>query len=391
RGETYERRNELDEAVRDFRAAAALDPTAPRALESVGDALFLLQRFDRAADSYAAALRLDNRAAGVGYKLALALYRAGQIDRAVQAVDRALRLDTQTAAAAYLLGLCLHETHRDEEAIRWLERAVRLSPDLVLAREELADLYAAAGRHAEHLEQLRQIALREPTAVGRQIALGLAQARVGNEASAVATLGAALHGAVDRTQDQSSIYGALGTIWLERAQASGDRVYLAKAIEALRQGAAGPMASSELLTAYGRALLLAGQIDLAERTLKEASVRFPVAPSTFDLYAAAAERQGHLDAARRALIDDTALPHDDAKGASIARRIAAISAQLHDPQAAATWLAHASALAPHDVHGLVELARAELRVHNPAGARLAVARGLAEDPANQELLALTVP
>jgi tetratricopeptide (TPR) repeat protein len=390
RGETYERRNELDEAVRDFRAAAALDPTAPRALESVGDALYLLQRYDRAADSYAAALRLDNRAADIGYKLALAFYRAGQIDRAVQAVDRALRLDTPTAQAAYLFGLCLHEAHRDRDAIRWLERAVQLSPDLILAREELGDLYAAAGRPADHLDQLRQIALRQPADVGRQIALALAQAHAGNEASAVATLGAALHSAVDRPEEQSAIYGALGTIWLERAQASGDRVYLAKAVEALRRGAAGPTASSELLTAYGRALLLAGQIDLAERTLKEASTRFPVDPSALDLYAAAAERQGHLEAARQALIDDTALQPDDAKGASIARRIAALSAQLHDPQTAALWLDHATALVPHDVHVLVDLARAELRAHNATGARLAIARGLAEDPTNQELLALRV-
>src|SRR5512144_1342042 len=40
RGETYQRRGELDEAARDFRTAAALDPAATRPLEALGDVLF---------------------------------------------------------------------------------------------------------------------------------------------------------------------------------------------------------------------------------------------------------------------------------------------------------------------------------------------------------------
>ena len=47
RGETYQRRGErgdLDAAARDFRKAAALDPTATRPLEALGDVLYQLQR-----------------------------------------------------------------------------------------------------------------------------------------------------------------------------------------------------------------------------------------------------------------------------------------------------------------------------------------------------------
>src|SRR5471030_3029301 len=50
RGETYQRRAELDEAARDFRTAAELDPAATRPLEALGDTLYQLQRFDRAAE-----------------------------------------------------------------------------------------------------------------------------------------------------------------------------------------------------------------------------------------------------------------------------------------------------------------------------------------------------
>src|SRR5438128_8537724 len=56
RGETYHRRGDrgdLEQAVRDFRTAASLDPAATRPLEELGDVLFELQRYGLAADAYA--------------------------------------------------------------------------------------------------------------------------------------------------------------------------------------------------------------------------------------------------------------------------------------------------------------------------------------------------
>ena len=53
RGQTYLRRGDrgdLEAAARDFRTAAALDPTATRPLEALGDALYQSQRYARAAD-----------------------------------------------------------------------------------------------------------------------------------------------------------------------------------------------------------------------------------------------------------------------------------------------------------------------------------------------------
>ena len=75
RGETYRRRGDLDLAARDFRAAAALDPTATRPLEALGDVLFLQERFKRAAETFEARLQLDDRSSAVRYKLALSRYR----------------------------------------------------------------------------------------------------------------------------------------------------------------------------------------------------------------------------------------------------------------------------------------------------------------------------
>ena len=78
RGETYRRRGETGEALRDLRRAAELDPTATKPLELLGDLNASLERYARAQESYEAYLRLDDRSPRVLYKLALARYRLGQ-------------------------------------------------------------------------------------------------------------------------------------------------------------------------------------------------------------------------------------------------------------------------------------------------------------------------
>ncbi|MFM9469814.1 tetratricopeptide repeat protein, partial [Streptomyces scabiei] len=51
RGEAYHRHGSLEEAARDFRVAAALDPASARPLESLGDVLYGMERYVRAAET----------------------------------------------------------------------------------------------------------------------------------------------------------------------------------------------------------------------------------------------------------------------------------------------------------------------------------------------------
>ena len=143
--------------------------------------------------------------------------------------------------------------------------------------------------------------------VERQVALGLAQARAGQEEVAVLTLGSAL----ERTPGQPLLYRALGQVWLDRAQAHNDRVYLSKALEALGRVASSPDATSDVLTLYGRALIMDDQLEAAEQALQQATTRYPLEPASLVLYATVAERQGHLDAGRQALIDYAGLVTDN--------------------------------------------------------------------------------
>lgn len=346
RGETYQRRGDLETAARDFQAAATLDPTATRPLEELGDIRYLQQRFARAGDIYEHYLRLDDRGARVSYKLALARYRAGSTDGALTALDVALRIDDQMADAYYLRGLCLREQRQPAEAQRALEQAIALSPGFIAAREELADLFGSLGRRGDELEQLQLLAGLERTEVARQVAVGQAHARwaadpqepasrrAGHADLAVLTLGSAL----ERTPDQPLIYSALGRVWLEISQARGDRVALNKALEALERVGSSNAVTSDGLTLYGRALLQSGRGTLAERALQQATERFPVEPAAFLFYAETAEQQNHFVAARLALIRYGALAGDDEGFADRAARIGALSFRLSDSVTAARWI-----------------------------------------------------
>ena len=335
RGEAYQRRNELEAATNDFRRAADLDPSATRPLEALGDVLFQRRRYLRSAETYERRLAVDSLSARVSLKLAVARYQAGEVDQALAAAREAVRLDENLADAHYLIGMCLRDKEQPVDAAAALEKAAAIAPALVPAREELADLYSALGRRADELEQLQLIAVLDRSRPERQVALGLAQARSGQEELAVLTLGHAL----DRSPGHPLIYGALGQVWLRQAVARGDSVALGKALEALERAAATDVATSATLGAYGRALLMDNQIEAAERVLLQATRRFPVDPAALSSYAAVAERLDRAAAARTALIEYGALVSDEADFGARAASIARLSLRLEDHAAAAAWIA----------------------------------------------------
>ncbi|MEO8257346.1 MAG: tetratricopeptide repeat protein [Acidobacteriota bacterium] len=396
RGESYQRRNELEAAARDFQAAAVRDPTATRPLDELGDVRYLQQRFANAADTYERSLRLDDRAAPVAYKLALARYRDGNLDAALSALDAVLRLDDQSSDAHYLRGLCLRDRRRLADARKALERAVALSPGSIPAREELADLYGSIGRRGDELEQLQVIAGLDHERLEPQIAVGLAHARwsadpqetparrAGHQDLAVLTLGEAL----ERTPDHPLVHGALGRVWLDIAQARNDPAALGNALESLERAASISTATSETLTLYGRALLQSGRVEAAEQTLEQAIGRYPIDPAAYQFFATAAERARHPAAARQALIQLHALVGDDRGFAARAERIAALSLQLGDSATAVEWLQRADAGTETDVRLLESLAVAQFRAGDKAAAAATISRGLEKDPGDSALLAL---
>lgn len=386
RAEAYQRRGEMDEAARDFRTAAALDPTATRPLDELGDVMYQRQRYRVAAELYESCLKLDERSPRVSYKLALARYRDGDLNAALMAARQAIRLDDRMPQAYYILGLALRDKRRTAEAQQAFDKAVSLAPDLLPAREELAELHAAAGRRGDELAELQSIAGLDHDHVEREVAVALAQTRAGNADAAVVMLSKTL----EHVQDQPVVYEALGRVWLDIALTRKDHPEaLNKALEALGRAASAPSATSETLTLYGRALLQAGEIELAALTLERATTRYPLDPASLLLHATAAERLNDPDSARQALIKYLALVPDDADLAAHAVHVGTLSLRVNDVATAVDWLQKAAAVAPNDVRVLAPLTEAQVRYGNFDEARSTLARGLEKDPANAQLIALS--
>jgi tetratricopeptide (TPR) repeat protein len=329
RGRLYRERGELDAAARDLRRASELDPTATLPLELLGDTYLSLGRFDRAIERYQNFLAIDDRSAHVWYKLGLARYRAGQAAAAVAPLDRAIRLDAALAEAHLLLGLCLRDAGEVARARAALETATRLSPALTAPREALAALYAADGDLSRAIDQLAALAALDESAADRHVALGLTYARARRHEAAVLTLSRA----VERFPSEPRVYGALGRVWLETAEGRADPIALRKAIEALSTAAAHSDVSSETLTDLGRALMRSGDWVSADRVLRQAVTKRPIADAAYRHLATVCARAGRIQDARDALIRYVTL-----RGDAEPVQIATYSLRLGDARRALEWI-----------------------------------------------------
>jgi tetratricopeptide (TPR) repeat protein len=388
RGDAHQKRggspDTLTAALRDLRTAVALDPGATRTLEELGDVNFQLQRYANAAENYEAYLRLDDRSATVLYKLGLASRGAGRLTRAISSLQQSIALAPAFHEAHYVLGLCFKDRDQLEAARAAFTQAVRVSPAFIPAREELADLHRIQDRARNEIEELEALAALDPAKAERQVAVGLAYLRAGNTEQAVTKL----REAAGRFPEHTAVYAALGRVWVDAAEESGEPSDVRKAIEALEPVATQSTASSYTLGLYARALMIAGRQAEAIQVFKQASERFPVDPEVLTRYASVARRRGHLDEARRALISYSLLVDDDREKAAQAERIADLSMALNDASAAVEWYRKSVSRATADASLLARLADAQARTGEIDAARVTAQRAIDADPSDPTALAV---
>ena len=321
----------------------------------------------------------------MSYKLALARYRDRDVDAALAA--RRTRPSGSTigmADAYYLLGICLREKRRTSDALPALEKAVALAPGLIPAREELADAVrrrsaAAATSSSSCRCWPGSIAI---TSSGRWRSAWRTRA----PATGISPCSrSATRSSATRTNRRSTARSA--QVWLERPR--DDRAFLSKAREALERAAASPSASSDVLTLV-RARAAAGGRESRRPSTRCSRRRAAIRSSrpAFLLYASAAEKQNHLDAARNALILYGSVVPEDRDFAARASRIAALSLRLNDPDTAVEWLDQAASASPNDTKLIALLAEAQLKAGDTEAASASIERGLAKDPVNAALRSL---
>lgn len=342
RGEAYRRRgaDDLSSALRDLRAAASLDPTAPGPHEGLGDVAMARGNPLRAVGHYQDSVKIDERSARVQYKYALSLYKTGQIGPAMEALAVAGPLDPRIAHVPYLRGLCLIEASRPQEAHAALVHALNVDPNLTAARETLADLSRTLGRLNDEQSHLTALMRAEPERPERHLALGRAYARAGRTDMAVTTLSAA----AGRFPSEPSVYTALASVWLGQAVTQGDRIALQKGLEALRHAGPAGASDSALLTLTGAAWLRVREPRRALRAFEQATTVLPLDLTAHGRLAETAERLGMWTVARDALRQAHALSNDPPAGsAARARliRLGDLSMKIGDPRAAREWFLRA--------------------------------------------------
>ena len=386
RGQAYRDQHRDADAIRDWSDAARLADRSTQPLELLGD-LYSSQGDDALAASYfQRCVDLEAQDATRLYKLGLARYRAGSPVAAIDPLRRAPAIDDNFGEAHYLLGLSLRDTQAATEAIAALERAVRVEPTLTPAREELADLYRAAGRPVDELRQLQKLAETDPQ-TPRHIAIALAEARQGQFDGAIATLTAAsAHDAND-----PNVPLALGRVYLAKAERTMDRRTVTLALSAIEKALGSTARRSDGLTLLGRAMFLSGDYNEAHRILQEAVATPPLVVEAFAYLADASEPINQFIDARDALIKLDALQGDTAAPAvraARARRIGGLALRSGDISMAATYLQRAVDGGVRDIATLGRLADAQWRTGRTDDARRTLALALELDGKNAELLRL---
>jgi tetratricopeptide (TPR) repeat protein len=199
---------------------------------------------------------------------------------------------------------------------------------------------------------------------------------------------AELNRAAERDPADPRVDQALGQIWLDAAESRRDRFALIKAIAALDRASRAPGATSQGLTLYGRALVLAGDPVAAQQAFEQAVQKAPIEPVAYRELAWLAQRRGDLLTARDGLVRYLALSTDSAQARDVPQRIGDLCLRLDQAAEAARWLRQAADVSDDDAATVSRLATMQLRAGDRDGAAATVEKGLKKAPNNAALLAL---
>ena len=122
-----------------------------------------LAQYDLAEEDFKAAERLDSSQSISSYAIDLAELQRNHPDQALAEIHTQLKAHPQSPLLNYLLGKMLWSQGSDEdkkipaEAMRSVQLALKLKPDMVEARDLLANMYMRSGQYSLAVEQCRLV------------------------------------------------------------------------------------------------------------------------------------------------------------------------------------------------------------------------------------------
>jgi Flp pilus assembly protein TadD len=151
-----------DEAVADFEAAIALDPTYAPAVVNLADLYRATGREEQSEAALRAALARTPDAAAVHHALGLALVRQRRTGDALAALRRAAELSPDEPRFGYVYAIALHDTGDPGAATAALEAALTRHPNDRASLQALIAYQMEAGNRSRALALARRLETLEP-------------------------------------------------------------------------------------------------------------------------------------------------------------------------------------------------------------------------------------
>jgi tetratricopeptide (TPR) repeat protein len=148
-GEAFDALHNDQEALVQFRAAVKADPREPNVHFGLGYLLWKRQQYDEAAREFQAELANNPDQPQALACLADAEMRLGHAEAAPALLEKAVKLDPLIELAHLDLGILDDDAGRKDEALRELKRAEELSPEDMNVHWRLGRFYQAAGQKDE--------------------------------------------------------------------------------------------------------------------------------------------------------------------------------------------------------------------------------------------------
>jgi TolB-like protein/Flp pilus assembly protein TadD len=140
---------DFENAEKELRQAAALDPKYPRARQALAENLTIRGRFEEAALEARNALELDPLALSLNAHMAMTYYFAGGYDKAIEHGSRTVDMDPNFFPGYFYLGLAYQTNGQFVEAAAALQQARQLSNNSTLMLASLGGVFAAWGKQEE--------------------------------------------------------------------------------------------------------------------------------------------------------------------------------------------------------------------------------------------------
>lgn len=146
RGLTFVGKGQLDEAIKDFDKAVALNPSFYEAYSNRGGAFEKMGRLDRAVEDFNRAIALNPRYANAYFNRGVAYGKAGSYDDSIASFNKSLEIDPGKVDAYVSRGVSYALMGQQEKALTDFNMAIELNQNYAQAYFNRGNLYVTTGR-----------------------------------------------------------------------------------------------------------------------------------------------------------------------------------------------------------------------------------------------------